>query len=373
MFVSQSRLPHLLSPCAYWCDKSYDDECEVLRRSWHVVSCKSELANAGDFLTRNVLGTPIQIRNFDGQICALSNVCAHRHAMICSESAGNSPAMKCQYHGWEYKADGSTGRIPQPKNFVPFDAPRPCLPRYSVATAGQLVFVNLSPEAMPLRDFLGQDFFSMLEEHFGDEWTVSLKWRPDYSVNWKIPVENSLEAYHVPSVHPKTFVEDPGDDRSEHLLLEHRTAFGTSLPFSPHSRIHALFQRLEGGFMKSLGHASTNTYWQHHVFPNLLFSFTDAISLANCVLPTGPTTCQATVLQFGRLPRRGGSLKRYWAKVWAWLSAAITKRILIEDMVIFDSIQAGLRASQQPGLLGRCEERIHRFQQFMLSQMKSNY
>lgn len=372
MFVSQSRLPHLLSPSAYWCDRAYEQERDALRRSWHVVSNQSELSKPGDFITREILGTPIQVRNFDGEVRALSNVCAHRHALICSDSGGNSSTMRCQYHGWEYKADGSTGRIPQPKNFVPFEAPKPCLPRYKVATAGQLVFVNLSSDAISLAQFLGEDFFEQLEEHFGEQWTLAMKWWPEYPVNWKIPVENSLEAYHVPSVHPKTFVEDPGDDRSEHLLLEHRTAFGTTLPFSPHSRAHALFQRLEGRFMKSLGHASTNTYWQHHVFPNLLFSFTDAISLANCILPTGPTTCRATVFQFGRLPKRNGQLKRRWAKLWAWMSAAITKKILIEDLQIFASIQAGLRASSQPGLLGRCEERIYHFQKHLQTQVNSN-
>lgn len=369
MFVSQARLPHLLPPSAYWSDSNFEDERNLLRSSWHLVCTKTELAKSGDFLTRDILGTPVQIRNFDGEFRALSNVCAHRHAIICSDRAGHSSTMKCQYHGWEYKSDGSTGKIPQPKNFVPFDAPRPCLPRYSIATAGQLVFVNLATDAVPLVEFLGEDFFSQLEEHFGEQWTLSLKWWPDYPVNWKIPIENSLEAYHVPAVHPKTFVEDPGDERSEHLLLAHRTAFGTSLPFSPHNRLQGMFQRMEGRFVRSLGYHSTNTYWQHHVFPNLLFSFTDAISLANCVLPTGPTTCSSTVFQLGRLPRCGGTVMRFWAKLWAKLEASITKKILVEDLEIFGSIQAGLRASNQPGLLGRCEERIHRFQEYLLEQV----
>ena len=374
MFVSQSRLPHLLPPSAYWCDKSYEDERDlVLKKSWHVVSTTAELAATGDFITREILGCPVHIRNFDGQLRALSNVCAHRHAVICSERAGNSATMRCQYHGWEYQQDGSTGRIPQPKNFIPFDSPRPCLPRYSVATAGQLVFVNLSSDAGPLDDFLGKDFFRHLEQHFGDQWALSMKWWPEYSVNWKIPIENSLEAYHVPTVHPKTFVADPGDDRSEHVLLAHRTAFGTSLPFCPHSRAHALFQRLEGAFMKSLGHEPTNQYWQHHVFPNLLFSFTDAISLASCILPTGPTSSTATVFQFGRLPRRHGTIMRGWAKLWARMSASITKKILVEDFEIFGSIQAGLRASSQLGVLGRCEERIHHFQEFLLAKVNSKH
>jgi hypothetical protein len=62
---------------------------------------------------------------------------------------------------------------------------------------------------------------------------------------------------------------------------------------------------------------------------------------------------------------------RLWAKLWAWMSAGITKKILVEDLEIFDSIQAGLRASSQPGLLGRCEERIHHFQRFLLAQVNS--
>ncbi len=366
MFISPSRLSHLLAPRDYWSEEAHDVERErVLSKTWHVVATTSELKKPGDFVTRILLGTPIQIRNFDGQIRAFANVCAHRHALMCSDRNGNSSVMRCQYHGWEYQADGSTGRIPQPKNFVPFDQPRPCLPQYSVETVGQLVLVNLSTTCPPLCKFFGDDFYAFLQERFGGQWTLALKWCPDYPVNWKIPIENSLEAYHVPAVHPNTFREDPGDARSEHVLLDHRTAFGTSLPFSPHSRMDATFQRLEGRVMRTLGHEPTGTYWQHHVFPNLLFSFTDAISLCNCVVPTGPMACSATVFQFGRMPRVQGQFRSLWAKLWARLTASITKRVLLEDLQIFTAIQTGLRASTQPGVLGRCEERIHRFQEYM--------
>jgi phenylpropionate dioxygenase-like ring-hydroxylating dioxygenase large terminal subunit len=67
MFVSQSRLPHLLSPRSYWCERAFEDERDmVMKKSWHVVATKTELSKAGDFITRDILGTPIQIRNFDG-------------------------------------------------------------------------------------------------------------------------------------------------------------------------------------------------------------------------------------------------------------------------------------------------------------------
>ncbi len=373
MFVSQSRLTHLLHPSCYWSEAAYELERDhILRKTWHVIATTSDLARPGDFITRNLLGVPIQLRNFKGEIRALSNVCAHRHAIICSAGQGNSKAMTCQYHGWEYQSDGSTGRIPQPKNFVPFDEPRPSLTRYTVETVGQLVFINLSEACPTLREFLGDDFYALLQDRFGAQWNLAMKWWPDYPVNWKIPIENSLEAYHVPTVHPRTFREDPGDERSEHVLFEHRTAFGTSLPFSPLNNMDAMFQRFEGQFVRTLGYKPTGKYWQHHVFPNLLFSFTDVLSLCNCVTPTGPTTSSATVVQFGRLPRGKGPFRLLWSKLWARLTAGITKRVLMEDLQIFVAIQTGLRASSQPGVLGRCEERIHRFQEFIARRTKQS-
>ncbi len=367
MFVSSTRLPHLLSPSRYFDEVAYREEAaSVLKSGWHVVGTTDELAVPGAFITVDLFGTPVHVRNFDGELSALSNVCAHRHALISSKRCGKSTAMQCQYHGWQYQKDGSTGRIPQPKNFVPFDDPRPCLPRFAVETVGQLVFVSVASAPRTLKDFLGADFYQLLSERFDERWTLSLKWNPEYAVNWKIPLENSLEAYHVPNVHPHTFRDDPGEAKSEHVLLSNRTAFGTTLPFSAHSRLDEMFQRMGGRVAKYLGHDVTNGYWQHHVFPNLLFSFTDSISLCNCIIPSGATTCSATVRQFGRLDARGRAVRNGLGRAWSKLNAVITKRILIEDLQIFESIQAGMRASEQPGVLGRCEERIHRFQEYLV-------
>ncbi len=367
MFVSSERLPHLLSPSSYSSDSAYERESQcVLQSSWHVVGTTAELRTHGDFLTQVVAGVSLQVRNFNGQLHALSNICAHRHAEICSKSCGNSPTMRCQYHGWEYQADGRTGKIPAPKNFVPFDREATRLPQYSLDTVGQLVFVNVSANPVPLIQFLGAEFHALLAEHFSDAWKLALRWQPDYPANWKVPVENSLEAYHVPAVHPHTFREDPGADRSRHILLENRTWFETTLPFSPHTRLDATFQRFERRFVRWLGHETCGNYQQHHVFPNLLFSFTDAISLVNCVLPRDPRNCTAVVRQFGRLPRSSGGLRRLSAHWWSRLTAAITKRVLLEDLQIFSAIQRGLEHSPNAGMLGICEERIHRFQQFMV-------
>jgi choline monooxygenase len=163
---------------------------------------------------------------------------------------------------------------------------------------------------------------------------------------------------------------DPGPDRSTHVLDDRHTWFGTDLPFSPHSKIGASFQRCEGWLLRRLGETPRDRYEQHHVFPTLLCSFTDVISLVQSIIPTGPTTCRAVVRQFGRT---GAGAPFPWQNVaglWNRLEAVVSRRILAEDMGMFASIQRGLAASENRGVLGACEERIWKFQQWLEAEVR---
>ena len=365
MYVSTSRLPHLLKPQDYYTPESHQRDLNVLRRTWHLVGTTSDLASDGDFITRQIAGVPVQVRNFDGALRALSNVCAHRHSLLSSAPCGRSSSMRCQYHGWEYHEDGRTGKIPQPKNFIPFDRETLRLPVYALETVGQLVFVNIDTNAKPIKETWDEDFYDSVANRFSNRWRKAFGIQLSYEANWKVPIENSLESYHVPAVHPKTFREDPGNERSEHGILFDRTWFRTMLPFCPHSWVDNIFQRLEGWFVQLLGHQRQDSYEQHHVFPNLLFSFTDAISLCQSISPTGCNTSQATICQFGRFPATAG-WRTLPAIAWNRLKSVITRHILQEDLRIFSAIQQGLQASPHQGVLGICEERIHRFQEYLI-------
>ena len=371
MFISQTRLPHLLSPSDYHSEQQYQREREnVLMPAWHVVSTTSELKNDGDFVTRELFGFPIQIRNFAGELRVLSNICAHRHCLISSKSKGNSPRMTCQYHGWEYGSDGRTRKIPEPKNFAPFSDKGECVPVYRTETCGQLVFVSLVQTGISLPDFLG-DYHEVIQDRFGENSKEFLRFDTRYAANWKVPIENSLEAYHIPSVHPKTFREDPGDDRSTHLIKDTSTAFGTALPFSPHSVMEGFIQRNERRVMRLLGQPVADEYWQHHLYPTLMMSFTDANSLIHCVIPTGPTTSIAIVRQFSMMGKSRRGPRRWFGNLWGSLKGRVTKVIMKEDLELIPEIQKGLQNSTEDGVLGRCEERIHAFQEFIVSRTKA--
>ena len=364
MFHATERLPHILPPQAYWSDELFAKEIRGLfRSSWHFVGVQSELARPGDFITTDICGQPVQIRNFDGSLHVVSNVCAHRHCLLTHVKTGNSPRLRCQYHGWEYDAAGSSQRIPLAQHFAPLDRTSAQLPTYRVETVGQLVFVNLDATAPDLKTFLGERY-AAIRQGFGDGWEVMVSRSFDQQVNWKIPIENSLEAYHVPAIHPGTFRVDPGEERSVHHFEEHGSWFETTLPFAPHSRTDAFFQRIEGYLVRwLLNDQPTCKYRQHLVFPNNLFSFTDMVSLLHVVRPKGPRACTSVVYQFGRV---GSSfVSKKCCRIWGSMASQITLAILKEDFQLFPDIQRGLDASQQAGMLGRCEERIHQFQNWV--------
>lgn len=366
MYVSDSRLPHLLRPSRYWSERHHRRECAgLLRRTWHLVGTTAELARPGDFLTADLAGRPVLVRNFGGELRAVSNVCRHRHCLLTGRSRGRSDRLRCQYHGWEYDRDGRTGRVPDPKDFAPFDRDADRLPVYRVETCGRLVFASPSGNGPTLREQLG-DLYPVCAERFGDGWRESLRWDRPYPANWKVPVENSLEAYHVSDVHPNTFRRGPGEARSRHVIGPGATSFETDLPFDDRSRLAGWYQSCEDAVVRLLGGVPTRSYRQHHVFPNLLFSFTDEISLCHCVIPDGAAASRGVARLFHRDGLGGVGPRRLAAAAWGRVASALTRRILAEDLAIFADIQRGLRASGARGALGRCEERIHAFQRYVL-------
>lgn len=372
MFTSDHCHPHRIPPSGYFDSADFELDVAVLKSGWHVVATTEALARPGDFVTLELLGHPVQIRNFDGELRALSNVCAHRHCLISSVASGNSKSMECQYHGWQYKANGSTGKIPQAENFKGVQSSSLCLREYALATVGGLVFLSVSTKPPSINTFLGEEFYEFLTQRFGAGWFAAMQWQPDYDCNWKVPIENALESYHVPNVHSSTFREDPGAARMQHELAERHTSMMTNLPFSPHNRLDQTFQKLESRFVRWMGGDVTSSYAQHHHFPNLLFSFTDAISLVQCLIPESPNRCRAFVSQFGLRPTSGrvGPLRGRFSRLWGKLTSSITKKILLEDMEMFAAIQKGLEHSPHEGVLGACEERVHHFQETLTYERK---
>jgi len=359
----------LLKPQDYYSSASFElEQRTVFADSWHPVGVASAIPESGDFLSAEILGVSLLIRNFDGELVALRNVCAHRQCTLVSAAKGRAERLKCPYHGWEYGSDGQTRKIPAATNFPQFDRAKYRLDRFPLEQCGDLMFVRFSEQGPSLKEWMGEYFDLFSQWLSPPQFKIELERRLPYPANWKIPVEASLESYHIPEVHPHTFGEDPAEPGSDHFFTERGSSFEAKLP-APRfiDRALRIWERTLLGF---LGVESLGQYQHYHVYPNLLVSHTDSLCLVHSVLPTDPTSSIGCGWHFARQPDSGGWIKRMTAAAWGRFTGGLTFQVLNEDLAMYPKIQAGTTSASRAGLLGRCEERLYSFQQHVHNQMQ---
>ncbi len=365
MFVHQHQLEYLLEPEDYTSEACQQAEVEnVFLPVWHLAATKSELPKDGDFVTLDLLDRPIILRRAGGQFYALENLCCHRHCEITSKPRGNSPVIQCQYHGWQYDEAGRTGRIPDAGCFRPWDRENARLHTFRVDTCGDLIFVALSEDAPPLREFLSP-FCEIIEKNFTTPaWQLKDIWEHDFECNWKIPVENTVETYHVQEMHMKTFKGMyPSENRQEHILHPRYT----TMEYDVESRDLRFWQpRLA----RWLGNEPTDLYVHTLIHPHTVIITTGGLfSYFVNYLPVG---AGRTRLQL-RMYSYRGSKRNPWAAYLAWILAIISRhtmrKIMWEDLNIFPHQQRGLTKSRHKGVLGTREERIYVFHRYVLEKL----
>ena len=112
------------SPVERYLDPSrHSAETAALRWLPHAIGPAARLANAGDWLSTQLLGVPVlACRGDDGELRAFINVCRHRGAIVAApESCGQGRArFVCPYHSWTYDdhaASPHERRFVQPSNW----------------------------------------------------------------------------------------------------------------------------------------------------------------------------------------------------------------------------------------------------------------
>lgn len=178
---------------------------KIWYKTWQFVGRSEQLAKPGDYLTCKIGDEPILVmRAHSGKLQAMYNVCAHRGMRIV-EGKGNCKHLRCPYHHWIYNLDGQLQAVPYPECFPGLDKSAIALPKVQVDTWGGFVFVNLDPEAGSLRDYLA-GVPQHLEQYSGSWEAMRVAHRATFEVrfNWKILLENYIDAYHLPMVHGKT-------------------------------------------------------------------------------------------------------------------------------------------------------------------------
>lgn len=184
----------------------------IFDRSWLYVGHASEIAKAGDFLTRRVGGRElIFTRGRDEVVRCFFNTCPHRGAMVCRERAGNGAMFRCFYHSWAFNLEGRLVNRPGDEAYSTASresglhdlVPVPRLEQYR-----GLYFVHFQRSGPDLLNYLaGAAPFIDLVMDQGEAGMEIVGGTQEYgfTANWKLLCENSIDGYHGLQTHSTYF------------------------------------------------------------------------------------------------------------------------------------------------------------------------
>lgn len=171
------------------------DKEKVLKRNWLCVGRWDQAENHGDYFTINMFGKSIIIvRNKEGGLHALFNVCQHRFSQIVDDGSGNAKSFMCPYHRWTYTIDGSLKGIAM-QSIPGVDKKKCSLPSLRVEEWQGFIFVNYDQDAKPLGPQLAK--LDPLFNRFGvSKFRIRGEAKYDVTWNYKCNLENGYEGYH---------------------------------------------------------------------------------------------------------------------------------------------------------------------------------
>jgi choline monooxygenase len=325
------------------------DRRAILDRSWQLIAHVSQLRDAGDHVVADLGGLPvIAVRGegdgaSPGEVRVFHNVCRHRAGPIAQCDGLRAKSLRCRYHGWNYGLDGVLKSAPEMKDAVDFDVTGVRLPQLAVKVWQGLVFAAVDEAHAP--DF--DAFVAGIEARIGPDRGLERYGRHhhahyDIACNWKVYVDNYLEGYHVPHVHP-------GLNR----LLDYRS-YRTEL-----ARWHSLqWSPLESD-ATLYGSGDALYYW---LWPNAMLNILPGRLQTNRVVPLGVDRCRVL---FDSYYAAGDDAAADDARRDADL--AFSDEVQREDLGICEDVQRGFASgSYAPGRLNPLRETgVHHFHEML--------
>jgi choline monooxygenase len=319
------------------------DRGAVLARSWQLVAHAQQLAAPGDHVVAEVAGVPLLVlREHDGALRALHNVCRHRAGPLATCNGRGASELVCQYHGWRYALDGRLRGAPEMGRAEGFRVQDVRLPQARVQLWQGLVFAALderagafAPLVAGIEQRLGSPGLAAHVHHARRSYEIAC--------DWKVYVDNYLEGYHVPRVHPA--LNAALDYRSYSTELGELNV----LQASPLDSADSLYGQGEA------------LYWW--LWPNTMLNCLPGRLQTNRVLPLAPGRCRVD-FDFFYAP---GQQHR------ADADARFSDEVQREDVAICEAVQRGLASgSYEPGRLNPLRESgVWRFQELVRAAYRS--
>jgi choline monooxygenase len=311
----------------------------VFQRSWQLIAHAGQLVHPGDLVVGAIGSVPILlVRGQDRVLRGFVNVCRHRAGPLALDDAHGLRNLCCKYHGWTYTLDGRLRGAPEMQDAKDFDAGAIRLHGLCVHEWQGLVFAALDP-ATPAFD----DVYAGIAERIQpiELGTMRFFRRVSYDVacNWKVYVDNYVEGYHLPQVHP-------GLSR----ILDYRS-YATEL-----SRWYSLqYSPLRSG---DVLYGDGDAFYCF-AYPNTMLNIMSTRLQTNRVLPLGPSRCRV-LFDFYYAPGEDAA-----GRIDA--DQAFSDEVQREDIAICERVQQGLASGcYSPGrLCAKRESGVWHFQNLL--------
>jgi len=311
----------------------------IFRRTWQLVGTlshpcgevqgvKRTIADPETFFTFDVVGEPVVVvRDKTGTLRAFSNVCRHRAGPI-AQGAGCKNVLNCAYHGWTYTLDGRLIGTPEVDGVEFFDRSTMAMIPLRCETWEQFIFVNFDREAPPLSDYLG----NIPRQASGFPFSgLALAERRDYYVNcnWKVYVDNYLEGYHIPIVHPGLMKEIDYPHYRTEVYRYYSQQLGPVKDRKPNDSSERIYP-------PGVGLPEALYFW---VFPNLMLNFYPDNVQTNLIVPLSHDRT-LTIFEWYFHDANSPSVRERARK-----AIGFSETVQQEDMHICEAVQRGLQSA----------------------------
>lgn len=307
-------------PSKWYFENSYleREKTEIFSKEWQLVGSRTQIRNPGEILLAEVADNPIiVICQKDNTLKAFYNVCQHRGGPLAYENCSVSK-LQCKYHGWVYELNGdlknARGFNKTELNIEDFGLQ----PIHVTEWMGQ-VFVNLSNSPQDLHQHIDEIKTLTSPIDFSD---YVFKFRESYQINcnWKVYMDNFLEGFHIPFVHPE--LNKVIDYKSYKTEIYERF----SLQWCP------LDSELSP-YGKS-ANSKENKAFYFTIFPNIILNIAPGRLQTNIVEPKNSKTCVVHFDYHFDNPEEADIEK----------DADFSEMVQQEDILICENVQKGLES-----------------------------
>ena len=177
--------------------------------SWAALAFEHDVPTKGSAIPIDFMGLPLlMLRDQSDKIRVYENTCRHRGMRLLDKPTKLRGVIRCPYHAWCYGLDGKLRRTPHVggagyHEHEGVDTNELGLLEIPSHVYMGVVLINLNQKAPEFPDMhkdlleRWQDFPDQVY-YGGADSSFSLT----LESNWKLPVENYCESYHLPFVHP---------------------------------------------------------------------------------------------------------------------------------------------------------------------------